>query len=389
MKRLKLRAYIEQRVKAGDSLEPSDVQEGWYKLTSRREPTFQAISQMLKRMKLDKAGREQLVIFRWNRQVGRDILEYQEWLDYKANSGKVQVDRVDDNAKYLREVWEWFGKADPHTWKYTQLLAKLEEKYPKHINEKRQSVFNHPAAVQRYLSAVNTVFKGIIPESFSGDLSRKAGELKDYFTFQEFDDFINQLTATEELSQIGWEALYEVQESGGMREGRNKINGILGLKWENINFSTRRCSVNEKGGRGDASRMWVNVPLDLFPWRHSWDKLMKYWAERGNPASGRVFPIEYDTYLDKFHATRKACNGRIAGKKETFKPHILRKTHAQWLRKLRVPLEIIAGAFPDGSFGVGWDNINILKGYYVTIEPDEYEEAEAKAQQRMKVLGLA
>ena len=300
----------------------------------------------------------------------------------------MQQKRIKGVAKAIRRVWKLMDKTDPHTWTYTELMKRIETQYSKHINEKDQKVFEKPAAVLHLLGALNTVFKGIIPENFSADLSRPKGELKDFFTFEEFNLFIEACEGIAELSKVGWQALFKSQVNGGFREGTNGRNGILGLLWENITFCTKRCKAVEKGGRGNASRVWENVPLDLFPWLHGWESLMQFWEEQGKPTSGRVFKISYDVYLSYFHKTRHKCNGRIAGEKETFRPHIFRKTHAQWLRKLRVPLEIVAGEFPQGIYGVGWDNIQVLKDRYSSIEPDEYEDADRKAADRMKVLGL-
>ncbi len=70
------------------------------------------------------------------------------------------------------------------------------------------------------------------------------------------------------------------------------------------------------------------------------------------------------------------------------RPHVLRRTHAQWCVKLRIPLERICGQFPEGRFGVGWDNPTILLKYYVTLETDEEEEIIVKAKARMEKLGL-
>lgn len=390
IKRLKLRAFIQKRADAGEDLAPSLVMEEYNRLTNQ-EKSLQSVSQMLKRMSLDKTKRAELVVEKAKLEAGRDILEYAEYKNYvvMAEQGRVQQKRIKTVAKNLRFVWELMNQTDPHTWQFENLIERLRTKYPMVVNEKDQKVYEHPAQVLAYLGAVNTVFKGIIPENFSADLSRKKGELKDYLTFDEFWTFITQCQTTPELNVIGWRTLFCAQINGGFREGTQGKNGILGLQWENINFQTKRCRAHEKGGRGNASRVWENIPLDLFPWIHGWDRLLEYWTLLGKPTAGRVFPVNYNTYLEYFHKTRHACNGRIAGEKETFRPHIFRKTHAQWLRKLRVPLEIIAGAFPQGLFGVGWDNISVLKEYYVTIEPDEYEEAQKKADERMKSLGLS
>ena len=104
---------------------------------------------------------------------------------------------------------------------------------------------------------------------------------------------------------------------------------------------------------------------------------------------GPAFPgVFYKEYSAQFHETRSRCNGRISGDKETMKPHIFRKTHGQWLVKLWVPVEQICGIFPDGYFGVGWDNPKILLKYYVTLEDEQRFKAEQQAAERMQALHL-
>jgi integrase len=388
-KKLKLRAFIEQRAKDGEALEPTAVMETYNERTGKNIK-LPSVSEMLINMGYTKEKREALTLEKSKANAARDIFDFQEWSNYKrlAEDGRVQQKQVEHVGRYIRQIWEWMNKTDPHTWKYTELMIKIEEHYPKFLNEKNQRVYRQPSAVMKHLGALNTVFKGIIPENFSAGLSRPAGELKDYFRFDEFNLFIENCQATPQMSQKGWRALYKCQVNGALREGTNGINGVLGLLWEKIDFNTKRCSAFEKGGRGNASREWKNIPLDLFPWIQGWASLIDYWSELGMPHTGKVFTVTYDEYLDYFHKTRKLCNGRISGEKETFRPHIFRKTHAQWGRKLRIPLEILAGHFPDGSFGVGWDNITIIMKYYADIEPDEYEEAQKKADDRMKALGL-
>jgi len=81
-----------------------------------------------------------------------------------------------------------------------------------------------------------------------------------------------------------------------------------------------------------------------------------YYPTNENHGLGRCFPINYNEYLEQFHETRKRCNGRVAMDIETLTPHIMRKTHAQWCAKLRIPLQWICGdRSGNGWYGVGWN----------------------------------
>ena len=115
---------------------------------------------------------------------------------------------------------------------------------------------------------------------------------------------------------------------------------------------------------------------------------MEWHKQSGVATVGYVFPVIYQEYLNKFHSTLKRCGGRLASDLETLKPHIMRKTHAQWCAKLRVPIQWVCGQFPDGWFGVGWDDPKVLLDYYMTLEDDERFEVENKAHDRMNGLGL-
>lgn len=119
------------------------------------------------------------------------------------------------------------------------------------------------------------------------------------------------------------------------------------------------------------------------------EKKFGYRPTNDRHESGNVFGVSYRAYIAQFHYTRKKCSGRIAGTKETFKPHILRKTHAQWeVSYLWLPLQDICGQFPNGRYGVGWDNPQILLKYYVTLDAEAQEKADKQAHERMIKLGF-
>lgn len=392
MRKLKLRTFVLQRVAHGDDMSPSVVHEA-YNTQTNQNKSLQAVSQMLKRMKIDKGVREAMVIENARAEAGKDILDYervQAYISKSDDSGTLQTSKG-KQLKCIRQVWELMGKTNPNTWTETAIREAIKKAYPQVENAQGKRVFEHPHAVMKLFGAVGTIFPSVMAKGYTRGLARPKGELFDYFRFDELNSYLNALEATPKLSKLGWQAATCCHVTEGSREGTNGETGLLGMRWEDINFQTHRTSIREKGGHGQAGRAWKNVPLDfLFPWLNTWGLLMAYHEELGKPYTGKVWDgVTYDDLLDQFNRARHAAGGRIAEEKETFTPHIFRKTHAQYLKHFHVPLEVIAGKFPNGWYGVGWDNINILKDTYTEVEQWEYEEADAKLSAQIKAAGLA
>jgi len=292
------------------------------------------------------------------------------------------------------------GCTNPHTWEFDpnapedrNLIACLK----KNIGQDENGQWKQPHQVLQFLGAFNRTFQGYLPKGWSMGLKREAGELKDFFEFSEFNDFIMNLVDTPRLSKEGWEALYKAQVNMGCREGARKGTGIVSLRWENINYNTRRCKIRDKGKKGKPARLWVQVPLDLFYWIHGWETLVRYHEQRfgykptqDQHAMGLVFPISYFSYRVMFHNTRHRCDSRIKQDLETMKPHIFRKTHAQWAKRIGVSLENLCGDTESspciGRYGVGWDDPKVPLKYYLTVEPEEYAEQDQKISQRLEKL---
>lgn len=377
-KKLKLRAFIGTRVKNSEPLEPTAVMDAYNALTGKNIK-LPSVSEMLINMHLGRTEREALTIQKAKAEAGKDILEYQEWFDYHrvAEDGKVQISRINHVAKILREVWQWMGQTDPHTWKYTDIINIVEQHYPKYENEQGQRVYRQQGAVKDHLGCVNTVFKGIIPENFSAGLTRTAGALKDFLNFPEMDDFLSHVEATEAMSLEGWLAEYTAMTNMGCREGTKGNTGISGLLWQDINFATKRCSLREKGHRGNAGERWEMVPLDMFSWLHGWERLMTWHEQQGKPTSGKVFPVSYKQLAEQFERTRHRCSSRIKVDDEAMRLHTFgRRTHAMYAQRLGIPLERICGKAPNGRFGVGWKSSSILVNYYLSEEAEEIDPQE-------------
>ena len=394
----KLKDFIQTCMTKGITT-PTDIKTGFEALfPNAKKKTYEAYRLSCATLGLTKEKRDAAAVDVARKESQKHILDYDEVQTYvlAAGQGRIQQRTIDTQKKALVQMWELMGRTNPHDWTYNDILTNLEKKYPKVTDARGRTGFSKPGAVNKLLSSISTIFPGKLPKGFGAGLTREAGELKDFFTFEEFDLFCSNLLDTVNLSQEGWEALFNAQVNMGCREGsRENSTGITGFRWEDINYQTKRCSLREKGGRGKAGRIWQNLPLDLFPWLHGWTTLMNYHKQRygylptnDRHETGLVFGVKYSEYREQFHDTRHRCNGRISGGKDTLRPHILRRTHAQWLVKLWVPIEQICGLFPDGHFGVGWDNPKILLKYYVTLEDEQRFKAEQQAAERMQVLHL-
>jgi len=146
----------------------------------------------------------------------------------------------------------------------------------------------------------------------------------------------------------------------------------------------------------DNTCVGLNFNSFLPSFLHAWDKFMRYWEQCGKPTKGRVFPISYKLMRENFHATRKRASQmnpkiqRIGEDLETLVPHIFRKTHAQWCKRIGVTLENLCGDTTEspciGRYGVGWDDPKVPMKYYLTREAWEYAEQDLKIQHTLQRL---
>lgn len=329
----------------------------------------------------------------------RDIEDYPEVKQYVSfstlGSAPLTKDQVRKTLSNIRTLWNWMsemGYPNPYDWD----IQRLGECMEKHFGKDQSGGWNKKNRILDLWGAFNRCFQGKLPKGWSCGLKRPAGELKDFFEFEEMSEFLSKIEDTEALSVEGWKAVDTCQVSAGAREGTRGDTGILSLKWEDINYNERRCSIRDKGSRGKRARLWTNVPLDLFSWLHSWELLIRYHKQRfgyiptqSKHEVGRCFPVTYDQYRKHFHATRKRCTCRINQDLETLVPHIFRKTHAQYAKRIGISLENLCGDTKggdvcDGRYGVGWSNPDVPLKYYLTKEDWEYEEQDAKIEKRMK-----
>lgn len=323
----------------------------------------------------------------------KDIEEYEEVQNYldqsKYSSTPIGKDQIRETIRCLRQLWDWMsemGYPNPREWDQKK-LGKCMEKY---VGKTANGQWKNKNILLRYWGAFNRCFQGKLPKGWSMGLKREAGELKDFLEYEEAITFFDALRDTRDMSLEGWRTLFSAQINTGCREGTKGNTGIVSLSWENIDFKARRCKIRDKGKKGKPARWWTQVPLELFPWLKGWEKLMKWWEKCGRPNQGRVFPINYSKYLYVFHQTRRRAGGRIAEDLETMVPHIMRKTHAQWGRRIGITLDNLCGDTTEspaiGRYGVGWDVSDVPRKYYLTKEEWEYEEQDKIIEQRLSKL---
>jgi hypothetical protein len=392
VKKLKLRAFIEQRIKEAPNtvnleeyLSPSAVHAD-YEKRANRTISFQAVSKMLNHMNLNKEQRK-TVIADARKNGEYDILEYPEVKAYLSNARglrHITEHQINVQLSALRELWELMKhngySADPHKWTADEMLTAIATINPYTHDKRGRSTFTHPAAAKRLLSPYSTMFNslGTLAKGWGSNLCvHEAGELKDFVNFPEMAEFLSNLTDTEAMSREGWTTEFTLMVNMGCREGSRGETGITGLLWEDINFQTKRCSLREKGHSGHAQERWDGVPLDMFPWLHGWTLLTKWHEQQGNPVSGKVFPVTYNQLNDMFHATLSRCKGRLSEINDAMRLHSFgRRTHVQYAHRLGLPLELIAGNAPNGRFGVGWKDLKILVRYYLSEEAEEIDPTE-------------
>ena len=361
-----------------------------YGLKGDKAKTRQAFTMAMRRMGVSAQDRLELKRNGLKEREVKDITEYVEVQAYLTNCDVHQVGERQrwKTLHYLRRLWRWMGKTNPKTWTLETLIKCLKEQ----IGQDENGQWKKQNQVLELLGAFNRCFQGILPDGFSTGLKREAGELKDFWEIDEFQEFESDLEDTPEMSKRGWVALFNAQVNAGAREGTTGNTGILSLRWEDINFKTRRCRIHDKGTKGKPAIVWEQVPLDLFYWLDGWNKLMRWHEQYGRPTRGRVFPVSYEQYRHMFHNTRHRCTCRIKEDVETERPHILRRTHAQWSKRIGITLDNLCGDTGTylhvGRYGVGWKDPKVVLQYYLTKEAWEYKEQDRKIVERLEKLKI-
>ena len=166
------------------------------------------------------------------------------------------------------------------------------------------------------------------------------------------------------------QTLKNVQIALGCREGRGNysewkagrvteenIGGVLGLRWNKVNWNNKSIDVYESktGGGFD----WTDCPVDLFG-DTAPQLLRQYWESVGKPETGRIFNITIDRLEKIYNEGSQAVSIKI-------NPHMARKIHASLCHEADIALEIVAGDAPHGIVGVGWEDLTTLKKFYLAF----------------------
>jgi len=403
-KRVSTREFVEQSLKEG-VFSPSKMCRRWnqkYGLDGKKEAkTRQAFTMAMRRMGVTAKKRLEL---KHEAQKAKEVMDIEDYPEVKRYLGFGDFQQIGTKQKkttlrYLRVLWEAMGRTNPREWSLDPEAPEGEnliECLKRTVGKDENGQWKQPSKVMALLGAFNRTFTGRLPRGYSMGLKREAGELKD-FEFSEFREFRSNLTDTPQMNWEGWGAIFTAQVNSGAREGTDGKTGILSLKWENINYETRRCKIRDKGKKGKPARLWTQIPLDMFYWLEGWEALLKwhelrygYKPTKERHATGECFPVKYDQYRIMFHATRRMCKSRISQKLKTMRPHIFRKTHAQWAKRIGVSLENLCGNAEGspfvGRYGVGWDDPKVPLKYYLVPEPEEYKEQDRKIEQHLQKL---
>jgi len=398
-KKVSVKEFVKQCFAEGIT-SPSEMRDEYNKAFPSTKPKgSDAFTKAMRRMGVTSEDRLTLKHEAQKEKEVLDIEDYEEVRRYMGFSdfGQISKQQKTKTRKKLRELWQMMGYSNPRLWDIDPNSPEpynLLQTLKKHIGQDENGQWKKPNQVLELLGAFNRTFTGRLPKGYSTGLKREAGELKDFFEFTEMNEYLLKLQDTYHMSKEAWEALYKTQVNLGCREGTKGNTGILSLKWEDINFKTRRCNLRDKGKKGKPARLWTQLPLDLFYWLNGFEALCTYHTQKygyrptnERHATGKCFPIAYQRYNRMFHDTRHRCECRINQDGETMIPHIFRKTHAQWAKRIGVSLENLCGDTTSspcvGFYGVGWDDPKIPMKYYLTPEPEEFAEQEEKVAKRL------
>lgn len=156
---------------------------------------------------------------------------------------------------------------------------------------------------------------------------------------------------------------YDLFSMGKLDE--NKIGGLLGLRWEKVNWNNKTIDVYESKTGGGFE--WQDCPLDLFG-DTAFNLLIRYWEEQGKSSNGRIFNISRKELYAIYEEASDAVGIEV-------NPHMARKIHASLCHEADIPLEIVAGDVPHGIVGVGWEDLTTLKKFYLAFSKSKLQEA--------------
>lgn len=306
----------------------------------------------------------------------------QKWIN------RMQADQIKSWRQRVgccRKVWEILQRKNPENWT-------LEDIKLRAIPELRKRGVNVMFSYLVALRSLRPDFK--FPDKKTGEvLSTKRSKGKISLEWKHIYQRIVEENLTQkffESARIGSEnplrdeSLVRTHVTLGCREGsrwfiiplkerpsEEYMGGILGLRWEKINWNRKTIDVYESKTGGGF--YWLDCPLDLFGDK-CFNMLKEYWVQCGKPREGRIYLIDYEQLKEIYGRIAKALSMKIH-------PHFARKLHASLLKKTGVKLEVVAGDVPHGIVGVGWEDLTTLKKFYIAFADEDIKQAKEKARQ--------
>ena len=152
----------------------------------------------------------------------------------------------------------------------------------------------------------------------------------------------------------GWT---NVSESDDL-DSQNVRSSLVGLKWENIAWTTDSCIINiyesktEKWWKCDPK--WLDAEIV--------ELLKKYAKEKGSIIK-TITGIETVGEFQRWYVKLLKQVSELLNLPYTLKPHDLRRSHISILAELGVPMEYAISGYMD--FGVGWEDAKTALMWYL------------------------
>jgi len=157
---------------------------------------------------------------------------------------------------------------------------------------------------------------------------------------------------------------YSKPSTRGLRE--LGWGGIVGIKASDINWRDCTVSVREPKTGKEEAKEWYGVNLNLF-FPDLCGELRRYVEEKGRGKDDWLWGSP-ERAVKLYKSIIKKLK-KLTGK--PLVPHDIRRTHAYWLVRADVPLELIAGGVTGqklyNALGVGWEDISVMIRYYADL----------------------
>lgn len=320
-----------------------------------------------------KAGRSGIKVFFGKNESGQYYSQYptvQRYIDRALS--ELSGDAWQDVLQADEHIWRYLNYKDPENWTREDLNKFLA--YGKNRRGQPLTPHNKVSFVTR-ARAVAPILKDIdgLTTPHKKTLRKTTTINKSpVFTADYFQIIRDRRISTANI------LVFRLQTVLGCREGHvpNEPSSLLGLNWEKYNPERDTLDVYESKAVG----WWNNCPLGIFDKDFPAD-FKQHWINRGSPRSGLIFEGTYKDLIEIYEEIRLLHN-----LPDYFTPHFARKTHVNILAELDYSLELIAGDpwAHEGTLGVGWKTIDVLREYYLAISPDKLGKERGKADDNLK-----